>query len=260
MNYPGLSEENMKVIKPTGKQLTQAKLERNKTFARLIKSKDLLLRDEVSRVAKERGVWSDEKQLELDELRDVIIKGEAQLARGGRTLSGKAFSRTEAKELALEMMKARGDYFKLNMALSQFDQYTCESEADQAEFEYLCSVCILDDEDKLVFTSLDNYRERSDEEEVEKAAKELAKLIRNYDDEYDENWYDKLPEVSFLLRYKFVNKEYKLINEAGQLITEDGKIINEEGQLINESGELVNDFGERVDSDGNILDFVEFAD
>jgi hypothetical protein len=246
----------MKAIKPTGDQLTRAKLEKNKAFSKLIRDKDVLLRSEIQKAAKDRGLWDEDKQKELDEIREQIIDGEAQLSRGGKTLDGKPFSRKEAKDLSMKMMELRSGFLRLNSTLSEFDQYTCEAAAEDAEFDYLCSVCILDDEDKAVFKDLADYKLRRDEEEVEKAAAELAKITTNY----DPSWYDKLPEVAFLLKYKFINDDYRLINDDGHLVDSEGKLINEDGRFINEQNELVNEHGEKVDEDGKILDFVEFVD
>jgi len=246
----------MKAIRPTAPNLTAAKLEKNKAFARLIRDKDMLLRSEINRAAQDRGLWDDKKQKELETIREKIVKGEAQLARGGKTLRGKPFTKAAAKKLALDMMNWRGRYLQLNQTLSEFDQYTVESYAENAEFDYLCSVCIVDDDDQPVFESLDDYKLRADEAEIEEAAAELAKLTTSYDD----SWYDKLPEVAFLLKYKFVNDEYRLINDDGELVSDDGKLINKEGQLINKQGELVNEFGEVVDEDGNNVGFVDFVD
>jgi hypothetical protein len=47
----------MKAIKPTAPNLINAKLEKNKTFARLIRDKDILLRSEISKAAQDRGLW-----------------------------------------------------------------------------------------------------------------------------------------------------------------------------------------------------------
>jgi hypothetical protein len=246
----------MKAIRPTAPNLTAAKLEKNKTFARLIRDKDLLLRSEINKAAQHRGLWDDDKQKELESLRDRIVKGEAQLSRGGKTIKGKPFTKKAAKKLALDMMNWRGQFLALNSTLTEFDQYTVESQAENAEFDSLCSVCIVDDEDTQIFTDLNDYRMRSSEEGVEEAAAELAKLTTSYDD----SWYDKLPEVAFLLKYKFVNEDYRLIDDSGQLVSDDGKLINKDGQLINEQGEPVNEFGEVVDEEGNIVDFVEFVD
>jgi hypothetical protein len=246
----------MKATKPTAENRTQATLQKNKAFARFIRDKDVLLRSEINKAAQERGLWSDEKQKELDKVRDKIIAGEAQLSRGGKTLKGKPFKKSAAKKLALDMMNWRGTFLKLNSTLNEFDQFTVESQAENAEFDSLCSACIVDDDDKPVFADLSDYKSRSSEPEVEEAAAELAKLTTSYDD----TWYDKLPEVAFLLKYKFVNENYRLINDDGQLVDEDGKLINKEGQLINEQGELVNDFGELVDEDGKNVGFVEFVD
>ena len=246
----------MKAIKPTAAQRNAAKKHNNKTFARLLKDNDILLRAQIGRIAKERDLWDDDKEAKLEEVRKQIIEGEAQLSRGGKTADGEPFSKSDAKELALKMMDARSTFLILNSTLQEFDQYTCEAQAENAEFDYLCSVCIVDDDEKPLFKGIGDYRDKSDDPDIEAAAAELAKITTSY----DEDWYDKLPEVSFLLKYKFVNGDYQLIDEDGNTVDESGNKVNKEGQLVNEQNELINEFGDRIDEEGNNLDFVEFVD
>lgn len=241
-------KKSLAVSKPTNKDIVASKLHKNRVFARLIKDRDLLLRSEISRVAKERGLWNDDLQKELDEIKDKLGKGGSQLSRGGKTRSGEVFTRSEAKKLAFDMMEWRSRFLELRSVLHEFDKYTIESQAEDEEFNFLCSLCIEGVKD------LQDYNDRA--EELEEEARELAKITNNYDD----SWYDKLPEIAFLKKYKFIDDKYRLINEDGKLIDDDGKLISEDGRLIDEQGELVNEFGEKVDEDGNILDFVEFPD
>lgn len=246
----------MKVVKPTMQQKTRASLEKSKTFARLIREKDVLLRSELKKAAHDRGLWDDKKQEELDAVRKKILDGDAQLKRGGKTLEGAPFSRAQAKKLALDMMEWRSEFLNLNSVLTEFEGFTCETQSEQAEFDYLCSVCILNDDDTPRFADINEYRSASNEEEVEVKAGELSALISDY----DPNWYNQLPEINFLMKYKFINDEHQLIDEDGQLVNGTGHKVNKDGQLINEQGELVNDYGEKVDKDGNMLEFVEFVD
>tara|TARA_R110000824_G_scaffold143199_10_gene310789 strand:- start:693 stop:1433 length:741 start_codon:yes stop_codon:yes gene_type:complete len=246
----------MKVVKPTMKQKTRASLEKSKTFARLMREKDVLLRSELKKAAQDRGLWDDKKQEELDAVRKKILDGDAQLKRGGKTLDGKSFSRAQAKKLALDMMDWRSEFLNLNSVLTEFEGFTCETQSEQAEFDYICSVCILNDDDTPRFADINEYRAASDEEEVEVKAGELSALISDY----DPNWYNQLPEINFLMKYKFINDEHQLIDEDGQLVNGTGHRVDKDGQLINEQGELVNDYGEKVDKDGNMLEFVEFVD
>jgi hypothetical protein len=246
----------IKVVKPTMQQKTRAALEKSKTFARLIREKDVLLRSELKKAAEDRGLWDDKKQEKLDEVRKKILDGDAQLSRGGRTLDGKPFSRAQAKQLALDMMDWRSEFLDLNSVLTEFDGFTCETQSEQAEFDSLCASCILNGDDTPMFADINAYRAGSNDPEVEKKAGELSTLIN----EYDPSWYNKLPEISFLMKYKFINDEHRLIDEDGQLVNGAGQKVDKDGQLINEQGELINDYGEKVDKDGKSLEFVEFVD
>jgi hypothetical protein len=243
----------MKAKKPTAQDYVEAKLEKNKAFAAALREK-CLIRSAVEKQAKIQGVWDDDMKKELEEVRSKLAKGEAQLGRGGKTPEGNPFTKQDARTLAIDMMEWRGEFLTLNSVLSGLDQYTCEAKAEDAEFDVLCSRCIVTDTGIRVFDSVEDYRKRANEEEVEKAAGELAQLTSGY----DPDWYKKLPEVAFLIKYGFMNDDLQL-TDGDKLVDKEGNFINGKGQRVNDAGELINEFGDVIDEEGKVKDFVEFA-
>ena len=239
------------VKKPNVQQLSESKLIKNRSFADGLK-KGSVLRASVRSKMKEQGVWNDDLQKELDVVTFKLLEGEAQLKRGGRTKTGDKFTRTQARKLAIEMMDLRSRFLELRSLMSTYDQFTVEAVAEADEFDYLCSVCIMDEDGESNFKDMEDFKEKSEEPYVVKAVTELAKLVY----EYDDDWFKKLPEMDFLIKYGFMNNDLQFILN-GELVDKDGKRIDEFGRYLVE-GRTTNEFGDNVDEKGNIVDFVEF--
>jgi hypothetical protein len=126
------------------------------------------------------------------------------------------------------------------------DEFTAESQSENAKFDYLVSVCIKDDEGKPIFTDIEDYKEKSDEPYIAEAATKLASMLYGLDDSWEAN----LPENTFLQKYDFVDKDLRLINKEGKHVTKDGKLIDNDFRYINTEGEYVDVDGNRIDKDG----------
>ena len=171
---------------------------------------------------------------------DPIAENVRKLAMGGIKLS-------TARNIAISIRKDRAKQAELLSRRSELDQYTVESQADNARFDYLASVCIVDEEGKKIFSSLDEYKNKSTEPYVFEAASTLFELIS----ETDKDWEKKLPENKFLLEHNFVNEELRFINKDKKLVDQDGRLINDKGRFINEAGEYVDRSGNRINEDGS---------
>jgi hypothetical protein len=240
------------IVKPNSKQLRDAQLVQNQAFKQALNS-GALLRARLDDHMKEQGLWNDAKEAELKSLTHKISEGERKLAKGGAG----GFTKAQARQLAIDMSKWRNDQSKLLMSKRQLDEYTVEGQAENARFDYLVSICTEKEDTSPYFSSLEDYRERADEEASVKAATTLATLLFSFDND----WQSNLPENKFLKQHKFVDDKFRLINKEGKLIDEDGRLVNEDGRFINDKGEFINKDGERVDLDGNAVEnFVPFEE
>lgn len=234
----------LNIKSPTALELQKAQMESNKVFRMAVESRSLL-RANLTRFLIEQGLWSEDTQKRLEELGSKIYAKEKLLLAGG-------MKRSEAKAICLEIKEYRLEQAKLLFAQRQHDIYTAESQAENAKFDFLVSVCVLNEEGERYFKNLDDYKNRATEEAAAEAAGLLAEIVNGYDPE----WENKLPENRFLLQHGFVNDKFQFINKAGELVDSEGRRIDSDGNYINDKGEFINLKGELVDNDG--LPVVEF--
>jgi hypothetical protein len=232
------------VKKPNRKDLNDSQIAYNKAWRKSLEEK-AILRQKLNDYLVEQGVWNDAKQKQYDDYIKKINERELLLKKGGIPLK-------KAKSIALELKRLRLEFRELISERTSYDNNTAEGAADNARFDYLVSVCVLDPSNKQpVFKDLDDYNERGSEDWALKAASELANFLYNLDPNYEKS----LPENSFLSKFKFTNEDGKLVNKDGHLVSidDDGveRLIDEQGYYIayNESGEkyFVNRSGEKFE-------------
>ena len=237
------------VKRPGVAQESKAKVYANKIFATAVKN-GALLRAKLDDYMEEQGLWDETKTEKLKELNKTIIEGVRKIRSGGGKLS-------EAKKTALDVSDARLASFRMLTNRRDLDGYTAEGQSINAEHDYLCYLCILNEDGSQVFKDVDDYREHADEDYVEQASGKLAEFTNGF----DPDWEKKFPENEFLMKYKFVNEDLRLIDKSGNFVSRDGKKLNKDGRFIDSNGNFVNEDGEQVDEEGNlVVDFVEFED
>lgn len=236
------------VIKPGHKEFAGSKIASNKAFKEAIES-GCYFREKLKSVMEAQNLWDQEKEDRLNSLTEQIRQNVLKLKRGG-------IKKSEAKNIALETRKLRVEHAALLSKTRELDSFTVEGQAENAGFDYLVSVCTVDEEAKPIFKSLDDYRDRGSEDVAFLAAKELSKILFDMNDD----WEKELPENKFLIEHKFCDEKLRLINSEGKLISEDGKLIDEEGRYINADGQYVDFDGNLIDKDGNLLEAQPFLD
>jgi hypothetical protein len=238
------------VVKPNSNKIKQAQLAYNKAFRAALES-GALLRQKLDNYMREQEIWDDKKEKEYAELLEKINESEKSLAKGGIKLS-------EAKDVAIQMRVDRGQFRDLISERTYLDTNTAEGQADNARFNHLIYLSILDEKTgKPFFESVEDYEEKATEPYAAAAASELARMMYDLDPDYDKN----LPENQFLSDYGFVNEDMRLVNKEGQFVTVDGRLVNEEGRLIDEEGKMIDKDGNLLDEDFNyVLDKKPFID
>lgn len=222
----------------------------NQAFTDAIKSKSVV-RARLDDLLKDQGLWDDEKQAKFSNLQREILEGEKRLAKGG-------FSLNEAKDLAVKMKTLRDEIRDLISVRTSLDNHSAEGQADNARFNYLVSVCILDNETKQpYFKDLEDYLAKSTDPVAISGAQTLANMLYGLDNDYESN----LPENKFLKKYKFVDDKLRLIDKKGRLIDEDGRLVDEEGRFIDEQGNYIDRYGNKLSKEGDyIVDPEPFLD
>jgi hypothetical protein len=213
------------VKKPNRKDLNDAQVIYNSAWRKNLENK-AILRQKLNDYLIEQGIWSDEKEKRYQKYISDINTNELVLKKGGIPLK-------KAKSVALDLKRLRLEFRDLISERTSYDNNTAEGTADNARFDYLVSVCVLDPSTKKpVFASVDDYNERGTEPWAIKAAAELANFIYNLDPNYEDN----LEENKFLKKFHFTDDQGRFVNKDGHLIA-----IDENGteRLVNEKGEYV---------------------
>jgi hypothetical protein len=214
-------EITLYVLNPVPANYRNAKRASNRAFTDAIKDGSML-RDELYKHLRERGLWSDKKQAELENIETTIEEAEDKLQAGGIDVE-------EGKNIAISLRVLRYERGELLNVGSEYDSYTVEGQADNANFDSLVADCTVDETGKTIFLNINDYRDNADQQLAVDAATNLFYLINNIDDDLELR--KKLPENQFLMEYGFAREDMRLVNGDGDLITSDGDIFDEDGNL-----------------------------
>jgi len=154
---------------------------------------------------------------------------------------------SEAKDIAIDIRKNRIQLRDLIAERNALDTNTVEGQAENARFNCLVSLCLVDNETgKPVYKNMDDYLENSTDEEAFLGAQTLAQMMYGLDKDFEK----KLPENKFLVDYGFANENLHLINKEGNLIDVDGNLIDEQGRYIDKDGNVIDREGRKVNEEG----------
>lgn len=233
------------IKKPGRKELSASQIVYNKAWLQALKD-GCVLREKLNEYMMEQGVWTKKEDEEYKECINSILSREKILKGGNIPLK-------KARSIALELKSLRAKRQSILEQRTSYDSLTAEGIADNARFDYLISVCVLDPSNKPIFKDVDDYNIRSSEDWAVKAATELASILYDLDPNYENN----LVENKFLARFNFTDSKGRLINKDGHLI-----FISEDGteRLIDEDGNFVvydeNNVQYKVDIDGNKIEEI----
>ena len=254
------SKGNEKIIffkLPDAKITKEGQLAYNRAFRDALQS-GAILRQKLSQVMTEQGIWDEEKEAQYLQVVEEIAEKERALQKGGISLS-------DARDIAIEMRQKRAEFRGLIAERSSMDNNTAEGQADNERFTHLVYKCLLDEKGKQLFTSREHYETFAAEPYIVTAASQLAEKLYGLDPDYESN----LPENKFLTDYKLADESLRLVNKDGHLIDidDDGveRLINEDGRFVeyDENGEqyFVDIHGEKVSEEGGYeVEFSPFLD
>ena len=221
----------------------------NRTFKRAVEEGSILkksLEDHMRR----QGLWDDAKQEEYE----VLLKRSAGIEY--KIKSGFYKKASQLREKGIELKKIRNELSSLLMVRNSMDSTTADGLADNERFFYLITACVFDYEtQRPVYTSLEDYHEKSDSDLAVKCATEFA----NYAYGLEENFEDTLIENKLL-------KKLGLLNDKGQLTNKQGQRVDLDDNLLNEDGSRIDKDGNRIDINNNpiiedsVIDTLEFED
>lgn len=197
-----------------------------------------------------QGLWDDAKQEEYE----ALLKKSADIEY--KIKSGFYKKASQLREKGIELKKLRNELSSLLMVRNSMDSNTADGQADNERFFYLVTVCVFDYEtQKPVYTSLEDYHEKSDTELAIKCASEFA----NYAYGLEENFEDTLIENKLLKKLGLLNDKGQLTNKAGQRVDIDGNLLNEDGSRVDKDGNRI-DINNNPIIEDDVIDTLEFED
>lgn len=244
-------EVTVYVKTPSNQQLKKAGIVAAKTFAEAVNG-GCLLKAKTEKVLREQGLWGEEQIKLLKEVTEKLVANELILKKGG-------IKKSEARDIAFSMREDRYRQTESLGILNSLDSKTAEGISTDARFDYLCSLCIVDEEGQPLCKNVEDYQDRSTggEELINKAALEFSALFFGY----DKDWQLKLKENEFFKEQGMVDKDFRLIDKDGNWVDRKGRRINENFQHIDADGNAINDEGKLIDAEGDeIVEFSAFLD
>jgi len=244
-------------ILPNTQITKEGQLAYNKAFREALQS-GAILRQKLSQVMTDQGLWTEEKEAEYVQVLEDISEKEKTLQKGGISLS-------DARSVAIEMRQKRAEFRGLIAERSSMDNNTAEGQADNERFSHLVYKCLLNEKGKQLFTSKEHYETFAAEPYITMAAGQLAEKLYGLDPDYESS----LPENKFLTDYKLADESLRLVNNDGHLIDVDNdgneRLINEEGRFVayDKEGEqyFVDIEGDKVSEEGEYdIEFSPFLD
>jgi hypothetical protein len=238
------------VVRPNHKVSESATLAYNRAYRRAVEAGSPV-KAKVLDIMREQNLWDDTKQKKYEDILKTLFANEKKLAEGGIKLSA-------ARDIAIQMRRGRIELRNLTSKRNEIEATTADSFAEQARFNYLVSACTVNaDTGKPYYADVDEFLSKENDPVAMPASQNLGTLL--YD--LDEGFEAKLPENSFLKKYKLCNDELHLIDKQGRKVNVDGHLVDDKGRLINEDGQLVDSEGNFLTEDGDYkVDFVPFED
>lgn len=206
---------------PGAEEIKKSQLVYNKAFKQALDD-GALLRQKLTAYMREQKLWNDDKENEYEKLVEEISEMESSLEKGGIRL-------TLAKEIALDLRKKREQFRSLIAERNSLDAASAEGQADNARFEELVRLCVINPENgQMYFSNQAEYDAAATQPWVVTAAEKLGNAMYGLDPNYEKN----LTENKFLQEFKFVDSELRFINEDGHTVDSEGRLTNEEGRYI----------------------------
>jgi len=235
----GDTQVEIYVSKPTNEVNREAEIIRTKTWTKCA-TEGIPTKKQLEKILIDNGSWDNNKKLEEIKLGQEILELERKLYHGDGNRKPKL---SEGRNIAIQIRQKRFQLRQLIAEKIQLEEMSAENLADNAKFDFLVANCTFYKDGKKVYSSFEDYNNKSADEIAFAAASLLARMMYNMDNDFEK----QLPENKFLLQYKLVNDELSLIDP------EEGFTVDLEGNRIDADGYYINEKGERIDSEGNLL-------
>lgn len=207
-----VDDKEYKVVKPNAKQQSEANRIYAEEFSRLLKENKLMVREEMMAIAKSRGLWSEEKEMELEAMRQEIFTLQDKIEGGGYELDEAIKDANTIKELRTKILTS---HIILNGVLNN----TVEQQAEDARMDYLSSVCIVNGDGTPYFNSVDDLNTKEGEVVTEGLKKFNEMMYGSFDSFKD------TPENKLLKEYAKEEEKEESKKKESKPFLKNGKPI-----------------------------------
>lgn len=237
-----VTEDDVTVLvkTPTPKDHDSAKFYVNKVVSEILQTKTengkpgFILRNKVKDYLTEAGIWGEEDEKAVLEIAKEINEAEEKLKKGG-------IKKSEGKQIALDIINLRERQLRILTKINELDNFTLESQAEAAEFDYLFSSCLLKEDGTKVFANVEEYKKAENYPKAYlKAAEEFRKILYGISN-YTDILKDRI-EYKFLVSMKFMNDDLDYIDKDGNKVDKFGRRIDENGNIVNNKVEELGEF------------------
>jgi hypothetical protein len=176
-----------KVDKLSAKERREADRYKRIVFREAMREPGAWLQAQVSDIAKKTGVWSDETEARVEEIRKELLALETKLSKGGYELA-------EAKADAERMQQLRADYLEITMILGTLSSSSVEGQAESAEADYCMFLALKKDNGEKYCADFDDFLTKKEENDP-------VVLMATIQSSGNLDFWQKLPENKFLNTY-----------------------------------------------------------
>lgn len=241
------------IKRPSSSLISQAQRVGAKAWTDCVRD-GIMTKKELEKFMKQNGIWDEGKDEEQKKIVQEIADLEKQLYVSGN--GGKKLKASEGKKIAIDMRIKRNELRDLIAEKMSLEQNTAEAISDNVRFDYLVANSAFYENGQKVYNSIDEYKERADDEMAFMVASTLAGIMYSVDKDFEA----KLPENKFLKMFNFVNEDLSLVNDKGETVDTDGRRIDKQGYWLNEDGKRVDKDGNVLDENGNYIPEVTYLD
>lgn len=198
-------------VKPTQLIKGEAEIVKSRAWGQAA-TKGAYIRSKVKDIVRDQGLWDETKQKKLEELDRRLLENESKLPDAAGKVKKKGLKLSEIRDAAFQMRRDRAERVLMLTEVTRLDSLTAEGIAENTQFDFLVSKCVLGQNEKPYFASLEDYLARADDPDAVAAATKFAELFYDYDKDFDKS----LVENKFLIERGFVDPETLEVKAAEQ--------------------------------------------
>ncbi|TXT66128.1 MAG: hypothetical protein BAJALOKI3v1_50128 [Promethearchaeota archaeon] len=191
----------------------------------------LLVRSQVDDYLKESGIWTEKDEKAISDIQNTINEKLNILRKGG-------ISKQSGRNITIEVTKLRSKIVEIMRKRQTFDDSTIESIAERDRKDYIIHTCIVDpDTGEKYWETIDDLKNDKLTDIYAKSSDMVDRVIFDFDPDFE----NKLPEVKWLKKYKFVDDNLRYIDpNTGEHVDEFGNPLDE-SEALNALSNIIGD-------------------